>query len=165
MIGDNLALPDQVVEMAARYMRRTSATRLPGGRMAWESLTGGAVLPAARINGLPRSDIDVAIADNAKATHEQVCAAARKIRYVFDVNAPPVSLNVTQAVVGTLDADELRGGDAVRTWRLARRFLTLGDDVPIGPGTPRLTVAAAAVYAADRLTLGPCFTQHVANHR
>ncbi|SFS09884.1 transcription initiation factor TFIIB [Halomicrobium zhouii] len=158
MIGGNLALPDHVVETAAKYLREASAARLPGGRMAWESLAGGAVLLAARTSGLTRSDIDVAIAANAKATHERVCAAARKIRCGCGVDAPPVRPNATQAVVDALD-DALRGGDAVRIWRMARQLLTLGDDVPVGPGTPRLTVAAAAVYAADRLTSGKSLTQ------
>jgi len=159
MIGGNLALPDHVVETAARYMRRASAARLPGGRMAWESLAGGAVLLAARTGSLGRPDVDVAIAANAKSTHERVCAAARKIRCDCGVDAPVVRPNATQAVVDALDDNALRGGDAVRTWRLARQLLALGDDVPVGPGTPRLTVAAAAVYAADRLTSGKSLTQ------
>lgn len=30
--------------------------------------------------------------------------------------------------------------------------MELSDVAPVGPGTPRVTVAASAVYAADRLT-------------
>jgi transcription initiation factor TFIIB len=37
--------------------------------------------------------------------------------------------------------------------------MTLGDDVPVGPGTPRLTVAASALYAADRLLSRKHLTQ------
>ena len=50
--------------------------------------------------------------------------------------------------------------DASRgTWRLAQHLLTLGDEVPVRPGTSRLTVAATAVYAADRLLPGKHLTQ------
>lgn len=37
--------------------------------------------------------------------------------------------------------------------------MDIADDKPIGPGTPRVTMAASAVYAADRLKDGKALTQ------
>lgn len=43
--------------------------------------------------------------------------------------------------------------------RVAVRLMQIADSEPIGPGTARMTVAGAAVYAADRLTEGKAVTQ------
>ena len=72
---------------------------------------------------------------------------------------PVTRPNAVQTVADGLDEDALPGARAVRTYRLARHLLQLGDHEPVGPGTPRLTVAAAALYAADRLLPGKELTQ------
>jgi transcription initiation factor TFIIB len=43
--------------------------------------------------------------------------------------------------------------------RVGEFLLELGDEACIGPGTPRVTMAAASVYAADRLTEGKAVAQ------
>ena len=151
MIGGNLGLPDHVTKQAARYLRRGSEARLPGGRMAWESLAGGAVLLAVRDAALDREAIDAAVATYAKAPRERVCAAARKLRCECALDVPVTRPDAVLAVLDGLDDAALPGARAVRTWRLARHLLALADEVPVGPGTSRGTVAAAALYAADRL--------------
>ncbi|WP_458190552.1 hypothetical protein [Haladaptatus sp. NG-WS-4] len=160
MIGGNLGLPDHVVKTAAQYLRRASKARLAGGRMAWETLAGGAVLLAARASSVEREEIDVGVATYTKAPLERVCAAARKIRCELGVDTVPVTRpNAVMTVVDALDDDALPGGAAVRTWRLAQHLMHLGDQVPVGPGTSRLTIVAAALYAADRLTPKKHLTQ------
>ena len=159
MIGGNLALPDHVVKTAAQYLRRASEARLAGGRMAWEALAGGAVLIATRESRIDRDEVDVDVATYTKAPHERVCAAARKIRCELGVNTVPVTRpNAVMTIVDALD-DALPGSAAVRTWRLAQHLMYLGDQVPVGPGTSRLTIAAAALYGADRLTPQKHLTQ------
>ncbi|NHX37518.1 MULTISPECIES: transcription initiation factor IIB [Halolamina] len=159
MIGGNLSLPDHVVKMAAQFLQSASEARLPGGRMAWEALAGGAVLLAARAASVNRDEIDVAVATHTKAPHERVCAAARKIRCECGFDAPLIRPNAVMAVVDALDDDAIPGARAVRTWRLAQHLMKLGDQVPVGPGTPRCTVAASALYAADRLLSRKHLTQ------
>jgi len=159
MIGGNLDLPDYVIKMAARYLRSASEARLPGGRMAWEALAGGAVLVAARASPVNRDEIDVAITMYTKAPHERVCAAARKIRCECGFDAPIIRPNAVMEVVDALDDDAIPGARAVRTWRLAQYLMKLGDQVPVGTGTPRCTVAASALYAADRLLPSKHLTQ------
>ncbi|QIO24414.1 transcription initiation factor IIB family protein [Haloarcula sp. JP-L23] len=160
MIGGNLDLPDHVVKTAAQYLRRASEARLAGGRMAWEALAGGAVLLAARGSKIDRDEIDIDVATYTKAPHERVCAAARKIRCELGVDTVPVTRpNAVLTVVDALDDDALSGSAAVRTWRLAQHLMYFGDQVPVGPGTSRLTIAAAALYGADRLTPQKRLTQ------
>ncbi|OYR84576.1 transcription factor TFIIB [Halorubrum distributum] len=159
MIGANLSLPDHVTKQAARYLRRGSEARLPGGRMAWESLAGGAVLLAVRGAAVDRDPVDVAVATHAKAPRERVCAAARKLRCECALDVPVTRPDAVLAVLEGLDDAVLPGARAVRTWRLARHLLALADRVPVGPGTSRGTVAAAALYAADRLLDGSYLTQ------
>lgn len=43
--------------------------------------------------------------------------------------------------------------------RYAKALMRVADTEPVGPGTSRMTVAGAAVYAADRLTDGKAVTQ------
>jgi len=159
MIGGNLSLPDHIVKQAAQHLRSASEARLPGGRMAWEALAGGTVLLAARASSVDRDDIDIAVATHTKAPHERVCAAARKIRCECGFDAPLIRPNAVMAVVDALDDDAIPGARAVRTWRLAQHLMKLGDQVPVGPGTPRCTVAASALYAADRLLSRKHLTQ------
>ncbi|MFC6991805.1 transcription initiation factor IIB family protein [Haladaptatus sp. GCM10025707] len=160
MIGGNLRLPDHVVKTAAKYLRRASEARLAGGRMAWEALAGGAVLIATRESRVDRNEIDVGVATYTKAPHERVCAAARKIRCELGVDTVPATRpNAVMVVMDALDEDALSGSAAVRTWRLAKYLMHLGDQKPVGPGTSRLTIAAAALYGADRLTPHKHLTQ------
>jgi transcription initiation factor TFIIB len=160
MIGGNLGLPDHVVKTAAQYLRRASEARLAGGRMAWEALAGGAVLIATRESRIDRYEIDVDVATYTKAPHERVCAAARKIRCELGVDAVPATRpNAVMMIMDALEDDALPGSAAVRTWQLAQHLMDLADKVPIGPGTSRLTIAAAALYGADRLTPHKHLTQ------
>jgi len=159
MIGANLGLPDHVITQAAQHLRSASEARLPGGRMAWEALAGGAVLLAVRASAIDREDIDSAVATYTKASHERVCAAARKIRCECGFDVPVVRPNAVATVLDALAADAIPERQLVRIRRLARHLLEVGDQVPVGPGTSRLTVAAAAVYAADRLLPDKHLTQ------
>lgn len=83
-----------------------------------------------------------------KAPHERVCAAARKIRCELGVDTVPVTRpTAVMMVVDALDDNALPGSATVRTWRLAQHLMHLGDQVPVGPGTSRLTIAAATSTA------------------
>ena len=159
LIGHNLDLPEHILVTAAQYLRQAAEARLPGGHMAWEALGAGALLLATRDARETRDDLDVAIATYAKAPRERVCAAARKLRCELGLDVPVTRPNAVQTVIDGLDEDALPGARAVRAYRLARHLLQLGDQEPVGPGTPRLTVAAAALYAADRLLPGKELTQ------
>jgi transcription initiation factor TFIIB len=156
MIGANLSIPEDVQTDASRFLKAAKAARLPGGRMAWESLAAGAMLLATRRAGIERTPAD--IAEYAKAPEERVCAAARKIRLQTDVEAPPVRDRAVDRVVAALD-DEVDVGTGIELVRIADRLMRMADSEPIGPGTPRMTVAGAAVYATDRLTDGKSVTQ------
>lgn len=128
--------------------------------MAWEALAGGAVLLAARGSRIERDEVDVDVATYTKAPHERVCAAARKIRCELGVDSVPVTRpNAVMTVVDALDDDAIQGSAAVRTWQLAQHLMHLGDQGPVGPGTSRLTIAAAALYGADRSTPQKHLTQ------
>jgi transcription initiation factor TFIIB len=157
-IGGNLALPDYVVEDAARLLKRAAAERLPGGRMSWEALAAGAVLLAARDADLERSSAEVA--HYAKSHQERVCAAARKVRCDLGLAAelPPVRAGAVEAVLAGLD-EPLDGDVRGQVARVGRHLLELADEEPVGPGTSRVTMAASAVYAADRLTPGKYLIQ------
>ncbi|MFD1586257.1 transcription initiation factor IIB family protein [Halorientalis brevis] len=157
-ISTNADLPRWVGEDAARYMRRADAEWLAGGRMAWESLACGAVLLATRAAGFEREP--ERIAHYAKTSHERACAAARKIRTECGLvgQVPPVRPAVVDAVLAGLD-DELATETVLAYARLGRYLMGIADAEPIGPGTTRVTVAASAVYAADRLTDGKALTQ------
>jgi len=156
MIGGNLALPDYVVEEAAQVLKQAGAARLPGGWMSWEALAAGAVLLTAGDADLDRSSREVAC--YGKTTHERLSAAARKLRCELDIDYPPVRPDPVEQVLGAL-SDALDEGTYLQFRRVAQQLLELADEVPIGPGTSRLTIAAAAVYAADRLTDGKQLTQ------
>lgn len=155
LLQSKLSLPRVVAKQAARWMRGAKEERLPGGHMAWESLGAGAVLLAIGHYDLPHTPR--AVAEYAKTDHERLCAAARKIRVELELDVPPVRPAAVTAVLDGFD-DELDDETAVRLGRLARHLLGIADRAKIGPGTPRVTVAAAAVYAADRLTDGKALT-------
>ncbi|WP_227375256.1 transcription initiation factor IIB family protein [Haladaptatus halobius] len=157
-IGENVGLPRYVCEDVCLLMRQAAERRLPGGRMAWESLAAGGVLLAARRAGVPRETDTITI--YAKSTHERACAAARKIRIECDlVEAfPPVQTRAVDAVLVELD-DKLDARTVLEFVRLGRHLLEVADMAPVGSGTSRIAVAGAAVYAADRLTDGKNMTQ------
>ncbi|WP_306060415.1 transcription initiation factor IIB family protein [Natronococcus wangiae] len=72
--------------------------------------------------------------------------------------------NAIEQVLETLDTDVLDGGAYLQCRDVARHLMEIADEVPIGAGTPRLTVAAAAVYRADRVLGGEFLTmQQVAD--
>jgi transcription initiation factor TFIIB len=156
MLGANLELPEHVTTDASRYLEAAKDARLPGGRMAWESLAAGAVLLAGRKAGVERTPAQ--IAEHAKTNRERVCAAARKIRVQTDVDVPPVRDRAVDRVVAALneEVDVATGIDLVR---VAERLMDVADERAIAPGTARMSVAGAAVYAADRLTDGKAVTQ------
>lgn len=155
-ITGNLALPGFVAEDAGRLLQRAADARLPGGHMSWEALAGGAVLLAATDAGYPRS-CD-AVGQYTKAAHERLRAAARKLRCELELDLPPAHTGLVTEVLITLD-DVLEVRTCLALRDLAAHLMDIADAEPIGPGTPRLTVAAAAVYAADRLTPGKQLTQ------
>lgn len=157
LLEGNLALPEYVAKDAAQWMRRAKDARLPGGHMAWESLAAGAVLLAAHADGWPRPPRE--IVQYAKTSHERLCAAARKIRIELELDIPPVRTELVQAVLDALDDDLLDGDAYLQLGVVGRHLLDLADEEPIAPGTSRLTVAASAVYAADRLTDEKWLTQ------
>jgi transcription initiation factor TFIIB len=124
--------------------------------MAWESLAAGAMLLATRRTGIERTPAD--IARYAKAPEERVCAGAQKIRLQTDVKAPVIRDRTVDRVVAALD-DEVDVGTGIELVRVADRLMRIADTEPVGPGTSRMSVAGAAVYAADRLTDGKALTQ------
>jgi transcription initiation factor TFIIB len=160
MIVGNLDLPGYVATDAAALLKQASEERLPGGRMAWEALAAGAVYIATSQSGFGRTTEEVAV--HAKTSHERLCAAARKLRCELGLvdEVPPTQEWAVDAVVEVLGEQHGLGLDVCLTLRRIGEFLLeLGDKACIGPGTSRVTVAAAAVYAADRLTEGKAVTQ------
>lgn len=156
-IGGNLDLPRYVCEEAARLLWKAADARLPGGRMSWEGLAGGAVVLATRGAETPRDIGEVA--RYAKTTEERVCAGARKIRIELGLveELPPVRTGTVDLVVAEFDdLDETVEAD-VR--RIGMWLMRLADEAGIGPGTPRTSVGAGAVYAATRLLGTRVFTQ------
>lgn len=149
LLKGELAIPEYVAVDAASWMRQAKDARLPGGHMAWESLAAGAVALAARNAGIPRATTEVA--EYAKTSHERVCAAARKIRIELDLDVPPLRSECVEAVLDAVDDELLDGRAYLKLAVLGRHLVELADENGIGPGTPRLTVAASAVYAANRL--------------
>jgi transcription initiation factor TFIIB len=157
MLGANLELPEFVTTQSSRYLEAAKEHRLPGGRMAWESLAAGAVLLAGRETGVERTPGEIAA--YAKTSRERVCAAARKIRVQTDVDVPPVRDRAVEAVVKELSAAGVGLETGLELARVGERLMNIADAEPIGPGTARLTVAGAAVYVADRMTNGKAVTQ------
>lgn len=149
LLQGELAIPEYVAKDAAQWMRQAKDERLPGGHMAWESLAAGAVLLAAHADGWPRPPR--VIAQYSKTSHERLCAA-RKLRIELELDIPPVRTDLVQAVLDALDDDLLDGEAYLRLTVVGRHLLELADEKQIAPGTSRLTVAASAVYAADRVT-------------
>jgi transcription initiation factor TFIIB len=160
MIVGNLGLPGFVATDAASLLKQASEARLPGGRMAWEALAAGAVYVAMSQAGFSRTTEEVAV--HAKTSHERVCAAARKLRCELGLvgEVPPTQPWAVDAVVEVLGTTEIVGLETCLELRRVGEFLLeLADEACIGPGTSRVTMAAAAVYAADRLTEGEVVTQ------
>lgn len=119
----------------------------------------GAVLLAAHSGGWPRPPREVA--EYSKTSHERLCAAARKIRVELGLDVTPIRTETVEAVLDALD-DELLDGEAyLKLAVLGRHLVELAHENKVGPGTPRIKVAASAVYAADRLTEDKWLTQDV----
>ncbi|WP_142859530.1 hypothetical protein [Salinigranum halophilum] len=73
---------------------------------------------------------------------------------------PPTQAWAVDAVVEVLGEREgLSLEVCLELRRVGEFLLEIADEACIGPGTTRVTVAAAAVYAADRLTEGKVVTQ------
>lgn len=155
-ITGNLALPGFVAEDAGLFLKQAANARLPGGRMSWEALAGGAVLLAATEAGFPRSCDEVV--QYTKSSYERVSAAARKLRCELGLDVPPAREGVVDDVLIALD-DSLDVQTCLELRQLSDHLLEIADEKPVGPGTSRLTMGAAAVYAADRLTDGKIVTQ------
>jgi transcription initiation factor TFIIB len=98
------------------------------------------------------------VAEFAKTDEERLCAAARKLRLETDIEAPLARDRCVEQVVTAL-GEKLDVGTALELVRIADGLLDLADREGIGPGTPRMTMAGVAVYAADRLTPGKTLTQ------
>jgi transcription initiation factor TFIIB len=150
-IGANLGIPEYVRVDAARLVHVAKERRLPCGRLSWEALAGGAVLLAARNRLAPEcvpSPEEVAL--YTKATLERTCAAARKLRVAGDrCHLQPGRPRAIDAVLEQAGG-EFSPRELLTVARLSERLLDLADERMIGPGTTRLTMAAAAV---DRATL------------
>jgi transcription initiation factor TFIIB len=160
MIVGNLGLPGYVAADAAALLKQASEARLPGGRMAWEALAAGAVYVASSQSGFRRTTEEVAV--HAKTSHERVCAAARKLRCELGLveAVPPTQAWAVDAVVEVVGEREGIELDVCLELRRVGEFLLeVADEACVGPGTARVTMAAAAVYAADRLTEGKTVTQ------
>jgi transcription initiation factor TFIIB len=156
MLGANLHLPKHVQLDASHFLKAAKRERLPGGRMAWEALAGGAMLLATRKAGIEREP--EAVATYAKSSLDRVCAAARKIRMQTDVEAPPVRDRAVDQVVAAL-GETVRVETAIELVRVGEQLIRVADSECIGPGTHRTAIAGASVYAADRLTAGKSVTQ------
>ncbi|MFC4990480.1 transcription initiation factor IIB family protein [Saliphagus infecundisoli] len=149
MIGGNLDLPHHVVVDAGRLVKRAGEARVPGAWTSWEGIAAGAVLLAATNAGVDRPSREVAC--YGKVSHARLCAAARKIRCHVSIDIPSIRADTVATVLETLDKRAIDSGAYLRLRDVARHLMEIADEEPIGAGTPRLTVAAAAVYAADRL--------------
>ncbi|MFC4986307.1 transcription initiation factor IIB family protein [Saliphagus infecundisoli] len=149
MIGGNLGLPSHVVVDAGRLVKRAGEAGVPGAWTSWEGVAAGAVLLAATDAGVDRPSREVAC--YGKVSHVRLCAAARKIRCHVSIDTPPIRADAVATVLETLDKSAIDNGAYLRLRDVAQHLMEIADEEPIGAGTPRLTVAAAAVYAADRL--------------
>ncbi len=158
MLGANHTLPEFVQIDASRYLKAAKDHRLPGGRMPWEALAAAAILLATTNAGINRTPHT--IATSAKAPQERICAAARKIRLQTPIDTPPIRPAVVEHIITALPDSTL---DETARWtvtHIANRLMIIADATPVGPGTPRATVAGAAIYTADRLTPHKYMTQH-----
>ena len=148
-MGATAGLPRFVCERATQLFRLAFEAGLPGGRMSYESLSAGAAVVAAREAGCPQS-IEMIIRDS-RTSLERGCAGARKVRLGLGLveSCPPGRQDAVQTVLDAL-RDELTGEDLHSIAHRAAGLLQLADEQRIGPGTTRLTVAAAAVYVATK---------------
>jgi len=152
----NLALPRVVAEDAGLILKRAADARLPGGRISWEALAGGAVLLAATDAGVPRSCAEVV--QYTKSSAERLSAAARKLRCELGLAVPPAREGVVDDVLIALD-DSLDVQTCLELRVVSEHLLAIADEVPVGAGTSRLTMGATAIYVADQLTEGKRLTQ------
>lgn len=153
-MGRSASLPRFVRERATDLFRDALEAGLAGGRMAYESLAAGALIVATREAGCPHS-IDV-ITPWARTPEERGCAGARKVRLGFELTeeCPPVRPDAVDVVLDALDEHALLGEERPKIQQVASHLMEVADEVAIGPGTARLTVAASAVYAATKMVDG-----------
>jgi transcription initiation factor TFIIB len=88
---------------------------------------------------------------DSRTSLERGCAGARKIRLGLDLveSCPPGRQDALRTVLDALRVTHSER-DLHAIEPLAREFLQVADTRRIGPGTSRLTIAAASVYAAIR---------------
>jgi transcription initiation factor TFIIB len=163
-MGRSAGLPEFVRERATDLFRDALESGLAGGRMSYESLATGALIVAVREAGCPHT-IDV-ITPWARTPEERGCAGARKVRIGLGLtdSCPPVRPGAIDVVLEALDEhaddrDGRFGSSYFEIREVASHLVDLADELSIGPGTPRLTVAAAAVYAGTRMISGVRLTQ------
>ncbi|GAA5434204.1 hypothetical protein Hjap01_03694 [Haloarcula japonica] len=87
-----------------------------------------------------------------------MCAAPRKTQLQTLVDAPVVRDRAVDRVVTVLGETSIDVETGIELVSVGERLPDVADTVPIGPGTARMTVAGAAVCAADRLTPGKVLT-------
>lgn len=152
-IGATAGLPQFVRERATQLFRQAFEAGLSGGRMSYESLSAGAAVVAAREAGCPQS-IEMII-HGSRTSLERGCAGARKIRLGLDLveTCPPGRRDTVQTVLDTV-REELTGVDLRSVEYHAKELVDVADAQRIGPGTSRLTIAAAAVYISTRTVDG-----------
>ena len=95
----------------------------------------------------------------AKTERERLCAAARKLRVETDIDVNPVCDHAVETVVTEL-GDQVDLETGLELARVGEQLMAVADAAPVGPGTPRLTVAGAAVYVADKRTDGKAVSQN-----
>lgn len=156
-VGRSAGFPKFVRERATDLFRGALEAGLAGGRMAYESLATGTLIVAAREAGCPHS-ID-AITPWARTTEERGFAGARKVRINLGLtdSCPLMRPDVIDVVLKALDEqtddrDGRLGSSYLKVRQVASHLMDLADERSIGPRTPRLTVAALAVYTATRLS-------------
>ncbi|EMA30463.1 hypothetical protein C444_09772 [Haloarcula japonica DSM 6131] len=74
------------------------------------------------------------------------------------MDAPVVRDRAVDRVVTVLGETSIDVETGIELVSVGERLPDVADTVPIGPGTARMTVAGAAVCAADRLTPGKVLT-------
>lgn len=145
-IGRNSGVPRYVRKRATDLFREADDEGLPGGRMAFESLAVGTVVVAAREAGFTQSIDD--IAQWARTPHERACAGTRKIRIDLGLQEiPPGRQDAVKKTVDRVGVDAFED----RLQPLTSHLVELADQEGVGPGTPRMTVAASALYASLKM--------------
>jgi transcription initiation factor TFIIB len=152
-MGRSSGVPRHARVRATDLFRDALDARLAGGRMAFESLAAGSLVVAARDHGCQHLIDDIVMW--ARTPHERACAGARKIRLGLDLVdvTPPTRQDAVENVVVEMVGSGRVDGNLTRYKALAEQLMQAADRAKIGSGTPRATVAGAAVHRAG-LMLG-----------